>query len=169
MWAPCFEALESPSSTDNRTNDDSGSQNGAQMGPQNGAQKSFGQMSPTKTWTCEFQTLFTMFQPCQAVQKKRLFGSVLGTWFGVKCRSWKSPFENTSLQAPIPTWKPPVWFLGSEWGPHLELKSFKMEAWNTHVNLWDPTVVPRWPQAPKLTQNGSQTHSKCVPKSMLLG
>ena len=47
--APCFEALRSPSSTDNRTNDDSGSQNGAQMGPQNGAQKSFGQMSPTKT------------------------------------------------------------------------------------------------------------------------
>ena len=32
--APCFEALRSPSSTDNRTNDDSGSQNGAQMEPQ---------------------------------------------------------------------------------------------------------------------------------------
>ena len=109
-----------------------------------------------------------MFQPCQAVKKKHLFGSVVGTWFGVKCRSWKSPFENTSLQAPIPTWKPTVWFLGSEWGPHLELKSSKMEAWNAHVNLWDPKVVPRWPQAPKLTQNGSQTHSTYVPKSMLL-
>ena len=46
--APCFEALRSPSSTDNRTNDDSGSQNGAQMGTQNGAQKSCGQMNPKK-------------------------------------------------------------------------------------------------------------------------
>ena len=106
-----------------------------------------------------------MFQPCQAVQKKHLFGLVLGSWFGVKCRSGKGPFGNTSLQALIPTWKPPVWFLGSEWGPHLELKSSKMEAWSAHTNIWDPKVVPRWPQAPKITQHGSQTYSKCVPIS----
>ena len=43
-----------------------------------------------------------------------------------------------------------------------------MEAWNAHVNFWDPKVVARRPQAPKFTQNGCQTYSKCVPKSMLL-
>ena len=101
-----------------------------------------------------------MFEPCQSGPTKHIFGSVLGTWFGVKCRSWKSPFENTSLHASIPTWKPPVWFLVSEWGPHLELKSSKLEAWNAHANLWDPKVVPRWPQVPKLTQNGSKLTRK---------
>ena len=104
-----------------------------------------------------------MFQPCQVFQKNNLFGSVLGTWFGVKCRSWKSPFGNTSLQAPIPTWKPPVWFLGSEWGPHLELNPLKWKLGKYTLTF----EIPRWSQdgprlpnslkmAPKLTQNVSQ-------------
>ena len=116
-----------------------------------------------------FTNYLLFFSHVKRSKKKHLFGSVLITWFGVECRSWKSFFENTSLQAPLPTWKPPVWFLDSEWGPYLELKSSKMEAWNALVNLGDPKVVPRWPQAPKLTQNSSQTHSKCVQQSMLLG
>ena len=43
--APALRHSRAPRGADNRTNDDSGSQNGAQMGPLNGAQKRHGQMS----------------------------------------------------------------------------------------------------------------------------
>ena len=90
--------------------------------------------------------------------------SVLGTWFGVKCRSWKSPSKNTSLQAPIPTWRPPVWFLGSERGP---IGSQNPWIYETKWKLGMHTLtfeIPRWSRdgprlpnslkmAPKLTQN----------------
>ena len=37
------------------------------------------------------ESLFIVFEPCPAVQNQICLKSVLGTWFGVKCRSWKDP------------------------------------------------------------------------------
>ena len=96
-----------------------------------------------------------MFEPCQA-SKKHLFGSILGAWFGVKCRSWKRPFQNTSLEAQMPTWRPPLWFLGPEWGPIWRQTPQKWRLGMHPLTFWNPKVAPRRPKAPKFTQNGSQ-------------
>ena len=87
---------------------------------------------------CLFDTLFTMFQPCPAVQKRQLLGSLLGSKFSETGSSCKDPSKNTPLAAQMSSRRPQLGFLGPSTDPIWRQKSFKIESWTYYPTGSNP-------------------------------
>ena len=79
-----------------------------------------------------------MFQPCPAVQKRQLLGSLLGHKFSETGSSCKDPSKNTPLAAQMSSRRPQLGFLGPSTDPIWRQKSFKIESWTYYPTGSNP-------------------------------
>ena len=116
--------------------------------------------------------LFAMFQPCGAPSKKYLFSSLLGYQSGCQRRVLKKTPPKYVLGCSDSQLGASGVIFGSPLGPPFGAKFGQNEVWECMpsplVSRGGSKTAPRWPEAPKLRQNGTQSrYQTLVPSSSL--